>query len=949
MGDAENNQYSSIPENSHGNEFNEAAAGASPTAPRPESRHEEFKKVDPLVRAPIKAGCHYYLVSRRWYTEWLSWVGHQSVQSPQMRPSQEPNLPTLERQDSEGVGSASQPKRTRTHSWSKEGPGKIDNSELLEEGTSNKLKKSLNEHSDYEIVPEDAWNLLCSWYGGGPEIKRRAIQRKANDSPMVELHGFSLKIYRSSDLNGTPFETTESKVSTVRTLKEHVCKELDLDLAKVRIWDYFEKVVAKNQQLEKMMDTTLEDCRLNDGHEILLEEQNEDGTWPQDKESNTTSTATSSYSYSTSSYSNSSYWSDAATAGDPPQRGAVGLTNLGNTCFMNSSLQCLSNIPALREYFISEEYVKHKNPDAYKTQGRLAEAFAQLLTMMWKEDTIRVAPRNFKYQIGQFAEQFLGYGQQDSMELIEYVLDGLKEDCNSVRGKKQYVEVKEAEGRPDEEVAQEALDAYRSRSNSRIDDLFVGLFKSVVRCPEPEDKCGRKSVTFDPFLSAKLSLVSSVEQRQQAVALTVVRDQSVEVQGVSGDGPAQDPVKLVNLKVNKDAPMKQLIEEVCKEVQGLKAEHCVIVKLGHSNSHLVGNFAEESDRVDSFLTPKDTGILYEVTDAAPFGWGPGSDNYGASSSSAGPAPDGDASPTSPSRPSSCGAVIYHTQASTYYKYSASWVGTPLLLSLPNGVTGNWLYNKVARRLKETLLDETTTTLPAWTLKKISKPASYSYSCTGGIEVEKESEEPLELKECREYFAIQWEDGATLPARLRTDASKSSYEKSEPERELSQLLGMFVEDEQLGKDDTWYCNKCKEHKEAWKKLQFHICPPVLVLQLKRFQYTATYRDRVNNPVSFPLEGLDVTPYCTAWQQAQETPKVYDLAAVSKHIGSLGGGHYVAYCRSSEDGKWYSFDDGTVRQVTASEVEEDKVGAYVLFYIRRDFSPKTFGTTASKDAP
>ena len=38
--------------------------------------------------------------------------------------------------------------------------------------------------------------------------------------------------------------------------------------------------------------------------------------------------------------------------GTPPQLGAVGLANLGNTCYMNSVMQCLSNTPLLRSYFL---------------------------------------------------------------------------------------------------------------------------------------------------------------------------------------------------------------------------------------------------------------------------------------------------------------------------------------------------------------------------------------------------------------------------------------------------------------------------------------------------------------------------------------------------------------------------------------------------------------------
>ncbi|CAK0812542.1 unnamed protein product, partial [Prorocentrum cordatum] len=68
---------------------------------------------------------------------------------------------------------------------------------------------------------------------------------------------------------------------------------------------------------------------------------------------------------------------------------------------------------------------------------------------------------------------------QDSMEFIEYLLDGLKEDVNRVKGQKPFVETKEAEGRPDDVVAAEARENYRQRNNSHIDDMFLGFFKST--------------------------------------------------------------------------------------------------------------------------------------------------------------------------------------------------------------------------------------------------------------------------------------------------------------------------------------------------------------------------------------------------------------------------------------------------------------------------------------
>jgi len=67
-------------------------------------------------------------------------------------------------------------------------------------------------------------------------------------------------------------------------------------------------------------------------------------------------------------------------------KGLCGLSNLGNTCFMNSALQCISNTTELTKYFlygIYKDEVNYKN--ALGTQGRLVAAYAQLMKEMWIE------------------------------------------------------------------------------------------------------------------------------------------------------------------------------------------------------------------------------------------------------------------------------------------------------------------------------------------------------------------------------------------------------------------------------------------------------------------------------------------------------------------------------------------------------------------------------------
>lgn len=64
-------------------------------------------------------------------------------------------------------------------------------------------------------------------------------------------------------------------------------------------------------------------------------------------------------------------------------------------------------------------------------------------------------------------------------ELLAWLLDALHEDLNRV-AKKQYVELKDSGGRPDEVVAEEAWKLHLSRDHSIITDLFYGQLKSKV-------------------------------------------------------------------------------------------------------------------------------------------------------------------------------------------------------------------------------------------------------------------------------------------------------------------------------------------------------------------------------------------------------------------------------------------------------------------------------------
>ena len=188
----------------------------------------------------------------------------------------------------------------------------------------------------------------------------------------------------------------------------------------------------------------------------------------------------------------------------PADAGQVGLQNIGNTCFMNSSLQCLSNTKLLTQYFLNKMYVSDLNRDnPLGMKGEVAYQYANLLKELWSKNGGSVVPRQFKRVLSKFAPQFVGMRQHDSQELLAFLLDGLHEDLNRVKVKP-YVEQVEDDKKSEEEVAQEAWDYHLSRNNSIIVDLFHGMYKSRLRCADRA--CQHVSITFDPFMYLSLPL-----------------------------------------------------------------------------------------------------------------------------------------------------------------------------------------------------------------------------------------------------------------------------------------------------------------------------------------------------------------------------------------------------------------------------------------------------------
>ncbi|XP_034252607.1 ubiquitin carboxyl-terminal hydrolase 15-like [Thrips palmi] len=884
------------------------------------------EKVDEHARRKLVEGEKWYLIASSWFTRLMDYLN-----------SDDPN--------------------------DAENPGPIDNSSILQGDDNELLREHLIDEMDYKLVPEDIWEYLVNIYGlaGGQEpISRYVVNVGEFQAHLkVEVYLVNIELCKDFELDKT-VKMYFSKKDPAGKVHDAARKHFEIpDTIKSQLWTCFSN---NAYNLVKNLEKTLQEELICPNCVVILDTQGPDGVYSSKehmkrfdlREPVNKSTA----SKETVKSAAIPLPAPEAPSSAPPMTtrysmnhstvtaGLCGLSNLGNTCFMNSVLQCMSNTPPITDYFLNNHHHDDLNVDnPLGMRGEIAKSFGELIKTMWS-GTSSTVPHHFKLQVSKFAPQFSGYQQHDAQELLTFLLDGLHEDLNRIHDKP-YIKQRDSDGRPDEVVAAEAWSNYKKRNDSIIVELFHGLLKSTVWCP----RCKITSVTFDP--SCYLSLPLPTKLHRQVEVLFI---------------PYSGEQKPTHYRVQ--VPQRARMEDV---FQGLHkfTNYPVDQMIATENvKHHFQQIFDATDSLDSLRDDKDPIAVYQI-------------------------------PVSIHDKKYVALPVCQWELAERKEFARSQLfGMPVFVVVPRvGCSYHQLCNAILKRMDPYLLINVT---PNPTYKSFDDDSVHLNGSMKDSDNEDEEDEDSEGKAAngdghekmdlhfehedwdrddedqkytngdsinqtnkfgifivnnnriqsmnssdmnkiitfpdalgRQYLAIQW-----------TPKSRQTYFKETAVRDyvkhesylsmrsvgvdLKDCLSLYTSTEKLDASEAWYCPKCKDHIEATKKFDLWNLPRILVIHLKRFHFSRFRRDKIDLTVNFPLHGLELKDYIV--DPNYDKSSTYDLIGVCNHYGNLAGGHYTAYGLNKLENSWYLFDDNHVGRANESAVVSNN--AYVLFYMRRD---------------
>jgi ubiquitin carboxyl-terminal hydrolase 4/11/15 len=528
------------------------------------------------------------------------------------------------------------------------------------------------------------------------------------------------------------------------------------------------------------------------------------------------------------------------------------------------------------------------------TQGKVARSFASVVEEAWRGSSGVIDPYELKLEISTFAPQFQGWAQQDSHELMTFLLDAIHEDLNRCL-RKQIVEAVVGDATNDEETAIAAWQNHRARNDSIVVDLFHGQLRSRLVCPNPD--CGRTTVVFDPYVAVQLPIQKATRDRTRPVGVKFVPLDF-----------ASPPVPLTLLLPPKPTPecvsaaVSAAIGRDVHAVLGLKTYNGVTWDLHKLHSDDEADFrwnepwAFEIDDLDRLWVPASLKMgkrttyntVYDETVLGPFLLPLDDDRDLARAADA--------------------------------RLAWLWPGAAEAERPPLSREASDLKNQIVIPDGDPSTDEPRLKVTTWSSVTQSFKHAYVSDTSATVELKPAAFAPDAGFDLDGLVTV----AATFSSVAVPEVGGSSTSSAVT---LEDCFAHFSESEVLDEANQWFCPHCRQHVCASKTMDIWSVPRILVVQLKRF-VTARYQTKkLNTTIAYP-DQLDMAPFVAGPQR--NAPALYRLYAVSEHSGSLGGGHYTAHALVQDGGnaQWFDFNDSTAWQAQPGDAHSPQ--AYLLFY-------------------
>ena len=574
----------------------------------------------------------------------------------------------------------------------------------------------------------------------------------------------------------------------------------------------------------------------------------------------------------------------------------VGLNNLGNTCFINSSLQSLFNTYDLSKYFLSnyfKEEINKKNTQGY--QGIFAESYAKLLLEVKTTIKSAINPIDFVRTFFLNNNSINIRGQQDAQEFLSILLDCLHEDLNRIT-KKPYIELEEQKNNEDDcSASKRWWDSYRKREDSIIIDLFHGQFKSKII----GRNCGKSSITYEPFIFLGLPLPQSTEQTLFKYFFgnrCIVFGMNINYRTTIFDfkKKATEIMRINNY--NDDLTDDELLR-IIEIVQIDKNK--IIRKIYKSN--------ELNDRAPlSSLIERDTDletVIYEKRLNEKYFniyiYPMNKDDYDKSYPIA----------LSVNYHMLFKEIIEKNKQRLMSLYQNLSFEDEIKVGLIHKTSNSWLHYIVNFSSKEDC--------PLCQTENNFCPIYEMYSIGNILEKIKKVNSEYEPA-----LFVMGNKKRILTNRILNFNGLYDHGLYN----LSDCFKLFCEEELLQNDNLWYCNKCKRQHSAKKQIRLYKLPLYLIIQLKKFEsnpnmFNTSSNEKKETFIKYPIKNLNLSDYT---ENPDEKNESYDLYAVINHHGKMTQGHYTCICKIND--KWFLFNDDKYFQIN-SPINKD---AYLLFY-------------------